>query len=94
MHTSLVFKALADPHRRAILTLLRGGPKSAGEIADAFELTKATLSHHFAVLKEADLVRCEARAQQRIYELNTTVLEDVTSMLLDVLGPERPRRGR
>lgn len=93
-HASHVFKALADPTRREILKLLRGGPKSAGEIADVFDLSKATLSHHFGLLKDADLVRSEARGQQRIYALNTSVLEDVTALLLDVLGPDRPRRTR
>jgi ArsR family transcriptional regulator len=93
-HAAAVFKALADPTRREILKLLRAGPKPAGEIAAAFDLTKATLSHHFGLLKDADLVRCEARGQQRIYALNTSVLEDVTAMLLDVLGPDARRRPR
>jgi ArsR family transcriptional regulator, arsenate/arsenite/antimonite-responsive transcriptional repressor len=90
--STLIFKALADPHRREILKLLRAGPRSAGEIAEEFALSKATLSHHFSLLQAADLVRVERRAQQRIYALNTSVFEDVTAMLLDVLGPGKPRR--
>ncbi|MBS0375599.1 MAG: winged helix-turn-helix transcriptional regulator [Proteobacteria bacterium] len=81
-----VFKALADPHRREILRLLRAGPRSAGEVAAALPISKATLSHHFNLLKDADLVRCEVRGQARIYALNTSVVEDVTALLLDVLG--------
>lgn len=91
MQTGTVFKALADPHRREILKILRRGPLTAGELADQFVLSKATLSHHFRLLKEVDLVRCEQRAQQRVYSLNTTVFEDVAAMLMDVLGPEMKR---
>ena len=55
------FAALSDPTRRAILKMLRAGSKPAGEIADAFHLTKPTLSHHFRVLRAAGLVRAERR---------------------------------
>lgn len=93
MQTTDVFKALSDSNRREILKLLRRGPLAAGDLAVKFDLSKATLSHHLKVLKEADLVRCEPRAQQRVYSLNTTVFEDVAALLLDVLGPE-PKRGK
>jgi DNA-binding transcriptional ArsR family regulator len=93
MSDSDVFKALADANRREILRILRRGPLAAGDLADKFELSKATLSHHLKLLKEADLVRCESRAQQRVYSLNTTVFEDVAALLMDILGPE-PKRGK
>lgn len=57
-----VFKAISDPQRRKILKFLRGGPQSAGQIAQAFEITKGSLSYHLNILKAADLVRCERRA--------------------------------
>jgi ArsR family transcriptional regulator, arsenate/arsenite/antimonite-responsive transcriptional repressor len=79
-----VFKAIADPTRRQILKLLRGGSLSAGEIADKFAISKASMSHHFTVLKAADLVRSERRGQQIVYSLNTTVMQDVAALLLDL----------
>ena len=60
------------------------GSKTAGELANAFEMTKGSMSHHFNVLKAADLVRCERRGQQIVYSLNTTVFEDVATVLLDL----------
>src|SRR5579862_1569009 len=83
-----VFKALADPSRRKILKLLQGGSKTAGTLAEAFDMTKGSLSHHFNVLKAADLVRCERRGQQIVYSLNTTVFEDAAAMLLDLFRVE------
>ncbi|WP_329740957.1 autorepressor SdpR family transcription factor [Dyella sp. A6] len=79
-----VFKALADPTRRAILKRLQGGALNAGEIGAAFDITPASLSHHFAVLKQAELVRTERRGQFIVYSLNSTVFEDVTRLLLDL----------
>ena len=79
-----IFKALADPSRRKILKLLHKGPKTAGEIADDFDMTKGSLSHHFNLLKAAGLVRSERRGQQQIYSLNTSVFEEVMAMMLDL----------
>jgi ArsR family transcriptional regulator len=79
-----VFQALADPSRRKILKLLRRGPLSAGELADRFSITKGSMSHHFNVLKAADLVRAERQGQSIIYSLNTSVFEEVESMLLEL----------
>jgi len=56
---SMVFKALSDPTRRRVLQLLRKGPMSAGDLSDKFDVSKPTMSAHFAVLKEADLVHAE-----------------------------------
>ena len=81
-----VFKALSDPTRRRILKILKGGSKTAGELAEPFEITKGSLSHHFNVLKAADLVRSERRGQQIVYSLNTTVFEDAASLLIDLFG--------
>jgi len=91
-----VFRALSDPTRRQVLKLLQGGSKTAGELAETFDITKGSLSHHFNVLKAADLVRCERRGQQQVYSLNTTVFEDVAAMLLDLFRVAEPsqRRGR
>jgi ArsR family transcriptional regulator len=80
------FKAISDPSRRKILKILREGSKTAGELAEDFEITKGSLSHHFNILKSADLVRCERRGQQLVYSLNMSVLEDAASMLIDLFG--------
>ena len=91
MRSQHVFKALADPTRRDILRMLRRKGLTAGEIAEAFPMTKGSLSHHFNILKEADLVRCERRGQFLVYSLNTTVVEDVMSLLADVFGERRKK---
>ena len=87
MRTQEVFRALADPTRREILKLLQGGSLTAGEIAERFPQTKASLSHHFNILKAGDLVRSDRRGQNIVYSLNTSVLEDVSRLVLDLLGP-------
>jgi DNA-binding transcriptional ArsR family regulator len=84
MRTQEIFKAISDPTRREVLKLLQGGSKTAGELAESFNMTKGSLSHHFNILKAADLVRCERRGQQQVYSLNTTVFEDVAALLLDL----------
>jgi DNA-binding transcriptional ArsR family regulator len=86
------FAALSDPTRRAILKMLRAGSKPAGEIADAFHLTKPTLSHHFRVLRAAGLVRAERRGTSIVYTLQTNVLEDLATELLDLASPARLAR--
>src|SRR5438045_6305894 len=83
------FKALADPTRRAILRLLRRGEMSAGELADRFGISKPSMSHHFAVLKAADLVAARRAGQQIYYSLNTTVVQDLLAALWN-LFPENP----
>ena len=81
-----VFQALSDPTRREILRLLRRGEKSAGELADRFDMAKPSVSHHFAVLKGADLVLTRREGQQIFYALNTTVLEDLAAMVWDLFA--------
>jgi len=73
---SQVFKALSDPTRRQVLQLLRKGPMSAGELSDHFDVSKPTMSAHFAVLKEADLIHAEKAGKSVIYHLKLSVLED------------------
>ncbi len=73
---SSVFKALSDPTRRKVLHLLRAGPMSAGELSDRFDVSKPTMSAHFAVLREADLVHAEKVGKSVIYHLKLSVLEE------------------
>ena len=73
---SQVFKALSDPTRRKVLQLLRKGPLSAGDLSDHFDVSKPTMSAHFAVLKEADLIHAEKAGKSVIYHLKLSVLED------------------
>jgi DNA-binding transcriptional ArsR family regulator len=73
---SQLFKALSDPTRRRVLQLLRGGPMSAGDLSDQFKVSKPTMSAHFAILKEADLVHAEKAGKSVIYHLKLSVLED------------------
>ena len=93
---SEVYKALADPTRRRILELLREREMSAGELAEHFTLSKPTLSGHFAVLKEADLVEVQRRGTTLIYRLNVSVLEEALLALMDGLriGAARPAHER
>jgi len=77
------FKALADPNRRKILRLLSRGDLTAGEIADHFSITKPSISHHLAILKQAGLVSAERRGQNIYYSLETTVFQELVAWLLD-----------
>jgi len=67
---------LSDPTRREVLQLLRKGPMSAGDISDRFDVSKPTMSAHFAVLKEADLVDAVKSGKSVIYHLKLSVLEE------------------
>jgi len=81
-----IYKALAHPVRRQILAMLRVRALSAGELADAFDLAKPTLSGHFNVLKQAGLVSVERRGASLIYRANVSVLEDALASLFEVFG--------
>ncbi|WP_417484079.1 autorepressor SdpR family transcription factor [Maricaulis salignorans] len=70
------FKALSDPTRRRVLELLKQGPLSAGELAGQFEVSKSTMSAHFAILREAGLVASEKHGKSVVYHLQISVLED------------------
>lgn len=82
-----VFRALADPTRREILELLRRGPLTSGEIAEEFSTSWATVSRHLSVLRDADLILAERDGQHIVYELNTTVFQDVVEHLVKWLKP-------
>lgn len=86
------FKALADPTRREILRLLGRGEKSAGELAERFDMSKPSMSHHFSVLKDAGLILSRRDGTNIYYSLNTTVVEDVLTWVVDLF--EQARKGR
>lgn len=88
------FRALADPTRREILSALKRGSLTAGELAERFTITRASLSHHFNILKHADLVRTERRGQHIVYSLNATVVEELAAVLMDVLGTRKGKTKR
>jgi len=77
-----LFKALNDPTRRAILDLLREGPRTAGDIAERFNLSKPTISHHLDLLRQAELVTSHKQGLYITYSLSTTVLDDLLGWLL------------
>jgi ArsR family transcriptional regulator, arsenate/arsenite/antimonite-responsive transcriptional repressor len=79
------FKALGDPTRREILNLLRRGEMTAGDLAERFDMTKPTMSHHFSVLKEADLLSSRRDGQTIWYSLNTTVVQDLMAWAMDLI---------
>lgn len=79
-------KALADPIRREILNLLKGGKKSAGEICEHFDISAAAISRHLSVLKDADLVYDTREGKYIYYEINTSVLEETLLWIADLKG--------
>lgn len=81
-------RAMADPVRRDILTLLKAGELSAGEITAHFNITGAAISRHLSVLKDADLIRDRRAGKYIFYELNTSVLEDVLFWITDLKGAQ------
>lgn len=80
------FKALSDPTRRKIILLLRSRNRTAGEIAQHFQISKPSISHHLNILKQADLIQDERQGQNIMYYLNTSVLDDVLGWFLDLTG--------
>jgi DNA-binding transcriptional ArsR family regulator len=83
---NLVFKALSDPTRRRILQLLHERPMTAGQIAEHFDIAKPTLSAHFAVLREADLVESDKVGTSITYSLKLSVLEDALLSFAETVG--------
>ena len=83
-----VFKALSDPTRRRVLQLLRERPMTAGELADEFELSKPTMSAHFGVLREANLVHADKKGTTITYQLKMSVLEDALLGFAETFGLE------
>jgi DNA-binding transcriptional ArsR family regulator len=81
-----VFEALAHPTRRAILEMLKGGSRTAGELAEAFDVSKPTMSGHFAKLKEAGLIQADQQGASILYSLNMSVLEEVLMGFMGRMG--------
>lgn len=79
-------KALSDPIRREILNLLKSGRMSAGDIAEHFPVTDASISRHLSVLKEADLIRDTREGKYIFYDLNVSVLEEIMLWIRDLKG--------
>jgi ArsR family transcriptional regulator, arsenate/arsenite/antimonite-responsive transcriptional repressor len=76
------FKALNDPIRREILELLKNGDRTAGQIADQFNITKPSISHHLDILKQANLVTAVKEGQFIYYSINTTVIDEMLKWFL------------
>jgi DNA-binding transcriptional ArsR family regulator len=86
-----VFEALAHPTRRAILEMLKGGSRTAGELAEAFEVSKPTMSGHFAKLREAGLIQADQKGTTILYSLNLSVLEEVVLSFMGRMGHDNER---
>lgn len=86
------FQALADPTRREILRLLRGGAMTAGELAEHFTLAKSTLSGHFNVLRHAGLVVMERQSTRIVYSLSLSALEEAMSVFFELV--KRPAKSK
>jgi DNA-binding transcriptional ArsR family regulator len=83
-----VFKALGHPVRRQVLKKLRDGPMTAGDLADAFPVSKPTMSGHFAALKEAGLILAERHGTTIRYRLNAGAAEEAIALLMDLIGKD------
>jgi DNA-binding transcriptional ArsR family regulator len=80
------FKALSDPTRRKILQLLKDQDLSAGDIAEHFDISKPSISHHLNILKQAQLVQDERHGQSIIYSINMSVMQEAMSWFLGMIG--------
>lgn len=78
-----IFKALSDPTRRKILEMLSQRDMNAGEIAEAFDISKPSVSHHLSTLKHAHLIIDERQGQNIVYSINMTVFQDVLKWFFD-----------
>lgn len=83
------YKAIAHPIRRDILKRLRSGPKTAGDLAKHYDISKPSLSSHFSILKEADLVFTRRDGNHIYYNLNLTVANEVLAALMELFGIEK-----
>jgi len=83
-----LFKALSDPTRRKMLDLLRQGNKTAGELAEPFNMSKPSISHHLNLLKQAGLVTTERNGRHIVYQLNATVFQELLGWTLEFIDKE------
>lgn len=90
---NIVFEALAHPTRRAILEMLKSRSRTAGELADAFNVSKPTMSGHFAKLKEAGLIHADQQGATIFYSINMTVLEEVLLGFMGTMGVAADKKG-
>lgn len=81
-----VFKAISDPTRRKILDLLKGGDMTAGDIAEHFNISKPSISHHLNILKQAEVISDHRKGQFIYYSLNTTVLQDSINWMFNFIN--------
>ena len=88
------FKALSDPVRREILSLLRRGPMAAGDIAAHFEVSGATISHHLSVLRDAGLVLDDKQGKYIYYELNMSVVDEILEWISALKGDVRNEKNQ
>lgn len=79
-------KAMSDRTRREILNLLKNGDMTAGDIAAHFAMTQATVSHHLSVLKDGGLVSDRRNGKFIVYELNTSIIEEIMAWLMELKG--------
>ncbi len=84
-----LFKALDDPTRRQIIDMLREKDLTAGAIADAFAISKPSISHHLDLLKKADIVVAVKKGQFIVYSLNTTVFDEMVKWILDIINTKK-----
>lgn len=87
-----VWSALADPTRRKILTLLRKQDMNAGEIAEHFNMTKPSISHHLSILKQAELVTAQKHGQNIVYTLNASVFEEILQLVSELANRREEER--
>jgi len=87
-----VFKALNDPTRRRILELLKEQDMTAGEIAEAFEISKPSISHHLELLRRADLVVSLRQGQFIRYSINTTILDEMLKWIVQFKGKKHGKK--
>lgn len=81
-HIQPVFRALADPTRRAILEQLKGGPRAIAPLVDAFEISRPAVAKHLRILEAAHLIRVEEKGRERINHLNVEQLQTVSQWLI------------
>ena len=80
---NILFKALSDPSRREIIELLRSKDLTAGEIAEHFDMSKPSISHHLDLLRQANVVQSVKQGQFITYSLNTTVFDEIVGWMLN-----------